>query len=168
MAQLTLDQTDIDRIEEVRSQFDPAEHLATAGLFEALRFEEREAALKFMREMIRDELYGALIWRTALEACMTHRVVDFGPTAMQPFHDAWNDRYLNPANPEGPRAEWRKSRWGHNLGYMSEDLYTFWTTVSFEARKQLTQGLWTLLDLAVVAMFGPVGNNFDEPELAEA
>jgi len=168
MAQLTLDQTDIDRIEEVRSQFDPAEHLATAGLFEALRFEEREAALKFMREMIRDELYGALIWRTALEAYMTHRVVDFGPTAMQPFHDAWNDRYLNPANPEGPRAAWRHSVWGHNLGYMSQDLYTFATSVPNEAKDRLTQGLWILLDVAVVAVFGPVGNNHDEPSLADA
>ena len=76
--------TDIDRIEEVSRQFDPAQHLATADLFEGLEFEEKEAALKYMREMIRDELYGNLIWRTALKACMTHRVVDLNRPPCSP------------------------------------------------------------------------------------
>jgi hypothetical protein len=74
MAQVTLDQTDIDRIEEVLQQFDPASHLAAQDALEGMNPEEREAAFVFMREAIRDELYGNLIWRTALEAAATHRV----------------------------------------------------------------------------------------------
>ena len=85
MASLTLDQADINRIEEIRQQFDPASHLVTADALEALNPQERKAAVVFMRELIRDELYGNLIFRTALKAAADHRVTDSEDTAYQRF-----------------------------------------------------------------------------------
>jgi hypothetical protein len=153
MAKITLDQTDIDRIEEIRRQFDPAEHLATADVLEDLRFEEREFALQFMRETIRDELYGGLIQRAALETMVEHR--GCSPDAAKArLDDDWNDRY--------DRAL-RNSPWGHNLMYMSYDIWNFVTNVEDGRKDELFKALWVLLDLVVVAMFGPIGNNYDEP-----
>jgi hypothetical protein len=165
MAQLTLDQTDIDRIEEVSKQFDPAEHLATAGLLEDLRFEEREAALKFMREMLRDELYGGLIERAALEAMVEHRVCSSG-IAKQKLDADWDDRFRPLLG--GRQRVFRESHWGHNLSYMSEDIWNFISTVQSEQSNGLFKALWVLMDLAVIAMFGPIGNNHDEPAIEEA
>jgi hypothetical protein len=163
MAQVTLDQTDIDRIEEFRRQFDPAEHLATAGLLEDLRFEEREAALQFMREAIRDELYGGVIWRAALKAVADHRVA-IEDVSHQKVDDTWNDRYIT--DEDGQRML-RHSNWGHNLGYISGEWWGFMRSVPAEHGIPLSKALWVLLDLAVVAMFGPIGNNYDEPTLEE-
>jgi hypothetical protein len=163
MAQLTLDQTDIDRIEEVRRQFDPAEHLATADLFEGLESEEKEAALKFMREMIRDELYGGLIQRAALEAMVDHNACS-PRSAKQSLDEAWNYRYG--PDPEH-RRRIRESHWGHNLTYISNDWFHFARDVRDEHKDALLKAVWTLMDLAVVAMFGPIGDNDDEPALEE-
>jgi hypothetical protein len=61
----------------------------------------------------------------------------------------------------------RVSNWGHNLGYISGDWYVFVQSVRAEHRWPATRALWVLLDLAVTAMFGPVGDNWDEPSLEE-
>jgi hypothetical protein len=59
------------------------------------------------------------------------------------------------------------SNWGHNLGYMSEDIWNFISTVQEEKHAPF-KTLWVLMDLAVIAMFGPIGNNYDEQSLTEA
>jgi hypothetical protein len=128
---------------------------------EGLDIEERDAATAYMREAIRDELYGNLILRTALKAAAAYRVADHEDTAKARFDDVWNDRYIE--GNDG-RKGFRKSIWGHNLGYVSGDWFVFLQIIrSAERKDQLTRALWVLLDLAVVAMFGPVGNNYDEP-----
>ena len=116
-----------------------------------------------MREVIRDELYGNLIYRTALKAAADYRVVN-EDTAYQPFHDAWNDRYLKDKN---GREGWRVSKWGHNLDHMSGDWFAFMQSVRGEYAWPAMRACWILVDLAAVAMFGPIGNNYDEPSLEE-
>jgi hypothetical protein len=73
--------------------------------------------------------------------------------------DDWNDRY---------DRSLCNSHWGHNLMYMSQDIWVFATEVEDGNKDELFKALWVLMDLAVIAMFGPIGNNYDEPSLADA
>jgi len=52
--------------------------------------------------------------------------------------------------------------------YMSQDIWVFATEVEDGNKDELFKALWVLMDLAVIAMFGPIGNNYDEPSLADA
>ena len=70
-------------------------------------------------------------------------------------------------DPKRELAGWRVSNWGHNLGYMSGDWFAYMQSVKSEYAWQAQRACWTLMDLAVTAMFGPVGNNYDEPSLVD-